>query len=243
MPKIKFTTNRPWLSKESNSCPYATAKTLPDWYKKADIYAMNHHSGKPWLDPETGGKISTWKSCPAILDVMTSGYVLKTPCDIEFYINDRGKIDVKVLDLQYQDFCHSRPPMEQFQHPLGYYEDHFAWWIDWGIEVPDGYSVLYTHPLNRFELPFLSVSGVVDNDKVKLSGTFPFFVIKGWTGVLPAGTPYAQLFPFKREDWESEIIEEDPKIIYEKNLDNYKKYRVKDGGVYKNKIWERRKYV
>lgn len=239
--KIKFTTNRVHLSEESNSCPKPTSKTMPSWYKNADIYAVDPQTNKPWINPIDGGKMPTWKACPAILDVMSSGYVLRTPCDIEVY-NSSKRIMVKMLDKKCQDFVHLRDPMPQFVPPLGYDENHFSWWMDWCTEVPKGYSVLYTHPMNRFDLPFFSTSGIIDNDKVTMPGTLPFFVFKGWTGIIPAGTPYIQLLPFRRENWSSEIIVENPLTITKKNILNAAKYRVKDGGVYKNEVWERRSY-
>ena len=173
---------------------------------------------------------------------MGSGYVYKTPCDIEFFIDEKGNPDVKVSDPNYQDFCTKRDPLPQFRHPDGYSEQHFAWWADWAVEVPEGYSVLYTTPLNRYELPFTTTNGIIDNDKVNLPGTMPFFLIKGFTGVIPAGTPYAQLIPFKRENWESSVIIEPAELLYEKNMDNAKKYRVPNGGVYQKEVWERRTY-
>jgi hypothetical protein len=239
--KIVFRSNKEHLNKSSSSCPIPTVKTMPDWYKKADVFAINPENGKPWINPLDGGKVPTWKACPAILDVMSTGYVLRTPCDIEFF-HDGNRISARVLDEKNKDFIDIRHPLPQFVPPMGYDENHFAWYIDWGISVPNGYSVLYTHPMNRFELPFISTSGIVDNDKVKLPGTMPFFVFKGWTGIIPAGTPYSQLIPFKREDWESDAIIEAPEVIYKKNYVNSLVYRVKDGGVYKNKIWQRRHY-
>jgi hypothetical protein len=96
--------------------------------------------------------------------------------------------------------------------------------------------------MNRFDLPFINTVGIIDNDKINLSGSLPFFLQQGFTGTIPAGTPYVQIFPFKREDWQSEIVIEDPKILHIKNYKNSKKYRVKDGGVYKNEVWEKRTY-
>jgi hypothetical protein len=242
MPKIRFISNRPWLTKESASAPQPISRTIPEWFRKADRFAINPYTNEPWINPADGGKVPTWKACPAVFDVMASGYALRTPCDIEFSLIN-GKITARVLDPQYQDFCGPREEMPQFEHPTGYYKEHFAWWMDWAIEVPEGYSVLYTHPMNRFELPFLSTSGVVDNDKVNLPGTMPFFIREGWTGILEAGTVYSQLFPFKRDSWESEVFVEDPNLLYKKNMDNAAKYRVPNGGVYKNEVWEKRTYA
>lgn len=240
---IKFIKNRPWLTKKSDSVPQPTSKVIPEWYRKADRFAINPYTQDYWVSPQDGGKIPTWKACPAVFDLMMTGYVYRTPCDIEFYEDDNGVIACRVLDQMNKDFVGFRPPMPGFVTPPGFRDEHFAWWADWAVEVPEGYSVLYTSPLNRFDLPFLTTSGIIDNDKVNLPGTMPFFIAKGWTGVLPAGTPYAQLIPFKREDWVSKI---DDTVKYEAmvkaNMDNSIKYRVPDGGVYQKSVWSRRKY-
>ena len=204
---------------------------------------MNPKTGKPLEAPNGKGKIPTFKACPALFDVMGSGYAYKTPCDIEFFEDAAGNIQGKVLNAQYKDFLQERFPMPQFFHPPGYHEKHFAWWADWAVELPEGYSALYTQPLNRFELPFLTTSGIVDNDKVHLPGTMPFFILKGFTGTLPAGTPYSQIFPFKREHWESEVdVSLKQPEMSAKNLENSAKFRKPDGGVYLKEVWERRKY-
>lgn len=241
--KIRFVKNRPWLTEQSASRPGPIIKTLPDWYRQADRFDMDPLTGKPLEAPDGSGKYPTFKACPAVFDVMGSGYAYKTPCDIEFFEDAAGDIHARVLDAQYKDFLQDRFPMPQFFHPRGYHEKHFAWWADWALELPEGYSALYTQPFNRFELPFLTTSGIVDNDKVHLPGTMPFFVHRGFTGTLPAGTPYAQIIPFKREHWKSEI---DASLTFQelkaKNLENAAKYRRPDGGIYLNEVWERRKY-
>lgn len=240
---IKFVKNRPWLDQESPSKPAPTIKTLPDWYRQADRFVMDPTTNKPWEMPNGEGKYLTWKACPAIFDIMGSGYVYRTPCDIEFFEDQFGQIQCKVLDQNNKDFIGDRMPMPQFVAPQGYHQKHFAWWADWAVEVPEGYSVLYTQPFNRFDLPFLTTSGIIDNDKVNLPGTMPFFLVKGFTGVIPAGTPYAQMIPFKRENWVSET---DTSISLQemmiKNQENSNKYRVPNGGVYQKEVWERRTY-
>jgi hypothetical protein len=237
---IDFISNRPWLTKESKSKPVPISKSMPQWYKEADRFAKMPN-GEYWVGPDKG-KIPTWKACPAILDILTTGYSLVTPCDIEFFLDDAGQIDVKIEDPMYKDFATRRTPMPQFRHPEGYYNYHFAWMPDWAVKVPDGYSVLYVSPFNRYDLPIMTVSGIIDNDKVNLPGSFPFFVQQGWTGVLPAGTPYAQLLPFLREDWKSEITIPTASQMMNHNIENSKKYRVPDGGVYQKEVWTKRFY-
>jgi len=240
MNKIKFVSNRPWLNKNSVSKPEPAIKEIPEWFRKADRFAINPITKDYWQGPD-GGKIPTWKACPAIFDILGTGYLLKTPCDVRFYLKN-NKMSVEIKEEKYKDFCSERPPMPQFVHPEGYYKEHFAWYPDWAVELPEGYSALYSTPFNRFDLPFLMSTGIVDNDKINLPGTMPFFIIKGFEGTLPAGTPYAQIIPFKRENWESEVFIENPNSLYKKNQENSNKYRVKDGGVYKNEVWSKREY-
>jgi hypothetical protein len=239
--KIKFLINKAWLNKDSNSTPLPSlSKNIPDWYRAGDRFAKKP-DGSYWADPNDGGKIATWKACPAIYDLLGTGYVYRTPCDIEFKkIN--GRIQAKVLDSRYEDFLQIREEMPGFVTPHGYHKRHFAWFPDWSCSVPDGYSVLYAPPFNRYDLPFLTTSGIIDNDKVSQPGSMPFFLRDDFEGVLPAGTPYTQLIPFKREDWESEIVQRGPLEIFKAKKATSIKFRVKDGGVYQKEVWSRRKY-
>lgn len=249
----KFRSFRPWLNKESISVPVPTQEVIPEWYKNADRFAKmpngEYYKAPKEVCPfpkegttDDYGKIPTWKACPAILDAFMTGYIFKTPCDLTFFKNSKGTIDVKIDDVKFKDFCSARPTMPQFEHPKGFYKDHFAWMPDWGIELPEGYSALFMTPMNRFDLPFINTTGIVDSDKVHLLGSFPFFIADGWEGTLPAGTPYLQVLPFKRENWKHEIDILNQSDMYDKIVSNASFYRQPDGGVYKSKVWTRREY-
>jgi hypothetical protein len=248
-----FRSFRPWLNNKSISVPVPTQKEIPDWYKKVDRFLKTPNGEYlkatkeicPFPKNETiddYGKIPNWKACPAIMDGFLTGYVFKTPCDLKFFKNSYGIIDVEILDQQYRNFCTQRPPMLEFEHPKGFYKDHFVWSLDWGLELPKGYSALFMTPMNRFDLPFINTTGIVDCDKVHLLGSFPFFIAEGWEGTIPAGTPYLQVLPFKRENWDHKIDILDQSEIYNKMIDNANFYRQPDGGVYKNKVWSKREY-
>ncbi len=239
--KIKFISNAPWLNKNSSSAPDPAIKNIPNWYKNSDRY-VKKPDGTHYEDPHQGGRALSWKSCPAIYDIFGAGYFLKTPCDIEF-VENNGSLMAQVKDYKYQNFIQHRQEMPGFNQPDGYRKQHFAWWPDWAPSVPEGYSILYSQPFNRFDLPFLNTTGIVDNDKIDLPGTVPFFIKDDWSGLIPEGTAYLQLLPFKRDDWECEHVEMSEKEIVKRNIKNSKKYRVPDGGVYLNQVWEKRKYV
>ena len=241
--KIKFVANRPWLNQNSVSRPGPMIKNLPDWYNKADAQEMDTASGLPRQKPEGGGMYFTWKSCPVVADIMCSGYTYKTPCDIEFKEDFAGNIKASVLDPQHANILVERMPLERFPPPQGFHAKHFAWWADWAVELPEGYSALYAQPFNRFDLPFWTMSGIVDNDQVKLPGTMPFFVQKGFNGVIRAGTPYAQIIPFVREHWEAEYDTSLSEAELEARRKEYAvRYRKPEGGVYRNKVWQEKKY-
>ena len=69
--------------------------------------------------------------------------------------------------------------------------------------APSGYSLFITHPVNRGDLPFVTLTGMVDSDLYK--DNFVNFPAKWsdptFSGVLPKGTPVAQCVPVKRENW------------------------------------------
>ena len=113
---------------------------------------------------------------------------------------------------------------------------------DWGIQTPEGYSSLYLTPMNRFDLPFINTSGIIDTDKVSMPGSLPFFLIEGWVGIIPAGTPYAQIIPFKRENWYSSLKIDKAGDIYDRIIKTRNIFRKPNGGIYKDKFWERREY-
>jgi hypothetical protein len=74
---------------------------------------------------------------------------------------------------------------------------------------------LITHPINRYDLPFTSVSGLADYDVYPLPGNVSFHIKEGFEGTIPAGTPIMQIIPIKREDWEHNI-NEDPEFFASK---------------------------
>jgi hypothetical protein len=79
----------------------------------------------------------------------------------------------------------------------------------WTIELPPGYSLLATHPINRPDLPFVTLTGLVDADRYHDNYiSFPArWRDPDFNGVLPNGTPVAQCVPIKRESWSAHFEE------------------------------------
>jgi hypothetical protein len=134
--------------------------------------------------------------------------------DIEVKISANGEVDIFWNQETVIAPLHKRGTVESKTNqghgmpvPIGCSPEQFAWAPTYGFEVPLSHSVLVTHPLNRFDLPFITTSGIMETKSMSVSaGQVPFFVKKGFDGFIPKGTPFAQVIPFKREDWESEFL-------------------------------------
>jgi hypothetical protein len=83
------------------------------------------------------------------------------------------------------------------------------------------------------------MTGVVDTDTFPVPVNFPFFVREDFDGIIPEGTPIAQVIPFKRTDWKSEVDEENqanPPAWFLNNVFN------PPFNFYKRTFWKRKKY-
>ena len=214
MNKISFWSNR--VANNNSTTPLPAKKIIPEWFANAKKYWKDENDQEYTVSAEEKGL--GFKSCPALLDIFSAGYLFVTPCDVAIY--KEGNKKNAVSSLGFEDFCESRPFMGEFSYPEGYGRD----------------------PLNRYELPFLTTNGIIDSDRYGSPGLMPFFIKEDFTGIIPKGTPFAQIIPFKREDWKAEynfVTEEEMIKRHEKTAG---KYRVPFGGIYKRHTWVQKKY-
>jgi hypothetical protein len=59
--------------------------------------------------------------------------------------------------------------------------------------------------MNRHDLPFITMSGIVESDIWGLPVFTAFFLKRGFQGIIKKGTPLFQMIPFKRDNWEMEL--------------------------------------
>jgi len=178
--------------------PTPAVQGLPDWFKALPSRTIN---------TTTGVEDQTVKKCPPFIDAMTYGFLIPLA------------VDLKVLDGEFDwDFEVPKGFVSEYSHsPIDFHDpgqiagtpffddDRFIIKFNnfWMIEAPPGYSVLFTHPFNRPDLPFTTLTGLVDCDRFHDSPVnFPArWHDAGFNGVLPKGTPVAQCLPVKRETW------------------------------------------
>ena len=160
----------------------------------------------------------TFKGCMPFLDSLTTGYMAYTTQDL--YVTNKNNIITIDWRNAPQPLALRKSKTEGLPVPPGCNEMHFAWFFHYGIVLPKGYSALFTHPLNRHDLPFVSSSGIID-EAVWWSGKFSFWVKNDFEGIIPKETPFIQIIPFKRENWTSELrpdlIERSQKEAFNKN--------------------------
>lgn len=208
---------------------------VPEWYKKSKRFT--NKTNKPSIDA-SGHTPAGLKLCVPFLDSMTAGYVAELWQDV--YVtqtNDGPRFDwnIKEIDMVLTRDSNMTDPMPT---PAGYHDTKFVWRNPYIIKTPPGYSVLITSPLNRPDLPFHTLSGIVDSDELMIYGYLPFFLEKGFEGIIPAGTPIFQIIPFKRDGWSSV---RDEKLNEEARKYEFKTDRVITGW-YKSSIWKRKKF-
>jgi len=85
---------------------------------------------------------------------------------------------------------------------------------------------LFVQPLHRESL-FTILPGIVDTDTYNATVNFPFVLNDAnFEGLIPAGTPLAQVIPIKREQWQMQFDnfnqEETRLKMHTKIFDRYK---------------------
>jgi hypothetical protein len=176
--------------------PIPARGVLPEWLRAMPRVAYSDTHGQ---------EVRTVKQCPPFVDAMSHGFIIPLPCDVS--VRD-GVLswdwDHPVLSVD----AHPQSPMS-FHVPAQVagtpFFDSDAVIVKfnsfWTIQLEPGYSLFATHPVNRADLPFQLLTGLVDCDRFSDVGVlFPaLWTNRDFEGVLPRGTPVAQCFPVARE--------------------------------------------
>lgn len=228
--------SQPWGgSTEINiPAPAPSSRYVPEWYNKSER----------WIRAD-GPKIENYganhglKHCVPFLEVMTSGYTLELWTDIQVSLKEDNEPYFNWMSQPDPMMIRDQDSGSLVPRPAGHHPLHLAWVGQWGIKLPKGYSYLLTHPANQFDLPFTTLSGIVDGDSFFAAGLIPFFIKEGFEGIIKAGTPIAQIYPFKRDEWKSELGDNEAR---QELLQQAYDSRRKLGGLYKKEHWTRKKY-
>jgi hypothetical protein len=207
---------------------------IPEWFK--NIHGVNEKN----LELDSSGIPNVnIKNCIPVLDGFMSGYIQETWTDLyiekgfgnEIVYNQSSKSAPEIMSHREK----SDLPIDEY-----FYNFEFLWRQRWLPKLDNGYSCLFLNPINRLELPFYTASAIVDSDKMNYSsgGNIPFYIKKGFTGLIPAGTPMYQMIPFKRESWSMSIEEyDDDKAFLGSHF-----LRKNFLGSYKKRLWSKKEF-
>ncbi|TFF24882.1 hypothetical protein E3C22_05705 [Jiella endophytica] len=174
--------------------PRIAAANLPDWLK-----AMPRSAVAPLL----GGEVRTVKQCPPFVDAMSAGVLFPLIADL--------RVEDGVFEWDSGLPAHplarlTRSPVgvhlpEQLTGFPGADPGRFAvkFTNPWAIDMPEGWSMLFSHPHNRLDLPFRTLTGLVDAFPDGFVHFPAIWTDPSFSGVVPAGTPVAQAVLVRRE--------------------------------------------
>lgn len=210
--------------------PEPANRNIPEWYKNMPQYIDKNDKKRHLSALNKDAPNTTMKSCSPFLDALTFGYIWSSPADIEFRrdFDESGRVRYSFSWRTEGDLVTHHT---EDQHPtlpiIAEGTDPYVlkWSFNFVIKTPPGYSTFFTHPLNRYELPFRTLSGVVDTDKYILPVQFPFQLITkdlDFPYIIEKGTPLCQIIPFKREKWKSKIkkMTEEQRAILQSKMKN-----------------------
>jgi hypothetical protein len=205
------------------------SKNYPAWYKNAQVYHKDD------ISAEAKG---SFKKCGPFTDSFSLGYMMPLQKDLKIsFISGVRKINTLVSSdpvLVISEAIRNNPTLPI---PDGFSSDGHSWNTKNIIDIPEGYKALITHPLNRYDLPFITLSAVISGGFILQTGNVPFFLKEDFEGTIPAGTPIFQIILFKDEDWVSEV---DPSLIDQ--LNNREEEHGKNSGFYNSLVRKPSRY-
>lgn len=206
--------------------PKPASQFIPNWWKDLPDTTESNFSIM------SGGPNLTVKKCIPTLDMLTAGYIVSLPCDVQVNFNNSGEyytkwlIHSEVFDVWNNAQVSNFKLEEQYNTKPVFKNIH-----GWTIKTPPGWSSYITHPIGHPDLPFKSISAMVDTDLLVTEINTPFTFKKNWSGILEKGTPMFQIIPFERNSWKAKysfITEQQHKnnidIMLTKLKSSYLKY-------------------
>ena len=230
--------------------PFPIKKTMPEWYKKIPSFVSADRDHR------------SVKMCMPFQDALISGYCIPLPMDLRLKkeYDDKGELMLKVIwgnnhhtlwgdnhNIVASTMAiegHHKGQYGGMPIPEGAMSQVIKINMPYRIFTPSGYSCLFIPPMNRERKYFEIISGIIDTDNYGGVTNLPSFIMD-WTEdqnghdslMIPGGTPIAQVFPFKRDKWELEVVEDD----WNKNK-WFMKYFTKWANNYKIKSWKKKEY-
>lgn len=195
-----------------NVAPVKPAKHfIPQWFKDMNDFIVSppNEEGPNFFgkNEEISKKFhnGTVKRCPAIVDLITEGFVIPMWCDFLVQRND------KLLEWDNKQFpygieFHGAEQITGFKLNKRDFPEAVKFTNPWRIYTPPGYSVMFLQPTYQFEKRFTVLPGIVETDSYHHIN-FPTIWHTNKDAIIERGTPFIQVIPFKRDEWKYNIGE------------------------------------
>lgn len=203
--KIEFTTDNKLA--ELDFKPIPSKKFIPEWYKNMslNIEGLNNIDAKNIVENKLKTTF-TIKGCTPVLDYITSGYILISNADI--LITPEISDDNESKGYWWRSNASEIQTHGHKQCPIkinNYKNEYFKIINSWSIKTPKGYSCLFYQPEYFMETRYKLFPAIVDTDGYNDPVNFPGVILSNESFTIKAGDPIMAVFPFKRDNWESEI--------------------------------------
>lgn len=235
--EVEFWTTVPYI--KTTPEPVSAVDNLPDWWKDRPLYQKTDDLYKLSVTNVNGADSAaiSIKHCMPFFDAITAGYHYLLPVDVHIKKTD----DPNVPEITWDE--DGPRPIEMRGHleipvPSGCYPIHFLWDMRWGTKLPDGWSLMITHPIDRYDLPFFTMTAIQDSDRWFSGNVVTFFLRKDFEGTIKKGTPIMSMIPIKRASW-TKVINHS---LGTQGLWDVERKRNYLYGFYKKHRWVRKKY-
>lgn len=227
MPKIEFIAkDQETFDHIKNFLPYPSKKNIPAWFKTTPKFLPEEPKVDKFGNPNT-----TVRNCMPFLDLMAAGYHLPLPCDVSIKTDKSGKTFIYWSNGNISLFSeHDYRRNTTIPSDLEYDIVRFKIVNPWIVKTEKEYSCIFQSPYMH-DIPFEAVSAIVDTDKHPIPVNIPIKIKKNFNGIIPKGTPFVQVIPFKREEWESSVSVDDGSlntiwnnVVLNFIFDRYKKF-------------------
>jgi hypothetical protein len=212
--------------------PFPAIKKINENWKSIPKYSTENNTFDMIPSPTV-----TVKQCVPTLEMLGAGYYM--PLYSDCFVQQKDNLptiswagSVNVFDVW------SPHQVSNFELDENCSNVVFKYHHGWTIKTPPGWSCLFLHPVSYPNLPFKSISGIVDTDIYDGEINVPIILKKDFKGILEKGTPMFQIIPFKRSTWKSEFNVKAPNQHF---FDQQKLYS-KLVGAYRSLIKDKKSY-
>ncbi|MEQ8405088.1 MAG: hypothetical protein RKE49_08315 [Oceanicaulis sp.] len=177
---------------ESLPKPQPAGRFTPDWMRN-----LPREMGMPGAD---GLPALTVKACMPVTDAFAAGWIFSLAKTVFIEADTHGQVLYQDDPTAgFEQITRHHPGQIGGPNPPFGHAHPLKWTLPWRVAAPQGVSLMFTQPLNHFELPFQNFTGIVDADRFAARVNAPF-LWRGGAGrfALPAGMPIVQVVPIGR---------------------------------------------